>query len=103
MAAAVQAALAAVADAADTAALKSARSAHSAEGSPLAQLNARLRDVAPDRKAEFGKLVGQARARVNQALAAREQELAAAETAARLEAERVDITALPARARVGAR
>ena len=101
--AAVEAALVAIADAADTAALKSARSAHSAEGSPLAQLNARLRDVAPDRKAEFGKLVGQARGRVNQALAAREQELAAAETAARLEAERVDITALPARARVGAR
>jgi len=101
--AAVDAALVAIADAADTAALKSARSAHSAEGSPLAQFNARLRDVAPDRKAEFGKLVGQSRARVNQALAAREQELAAAETAARLEAERVDITALPARARVGAR
>ena len=40
---------------------------------------------------------------MNQALAAREQELAAAETAAQLEAERVDITALPARARVGAR
>ena len=101
--AAVHAALVAIADAADTAALKGARSAHSAEASPLAQLNARLRDVAPDRKAEFGKLVGQARGRVNQALAAREQELAASETAARLEAERVDITGLPARARVGAR
>ena len=67
-----QAALDAIAAAADTAALKAARSAHTAEGSPLAQLNARLRDVAPDRKAEFGKLVGQARGRVNQALAARE-------------------------------
>ena len=99
----MQAALDAIAAAADTAALKAARSAHSAEGSPLAQLNARLRDVAPDRKAEFGKLVGQARGRVNQAFAAREQDLAAAETAAKLEAERVDVTALPALARVGAR
>ena len=81
--AAVDAALAAIADAADTATLKAARSAHSAEGSPLAKLNARLRDVPGDKKAEFGKLVGQARGRVNQALAAREEELAAAETAAR--------------------
>jgi phenylalanyl-tRNA synthetase alpha chain len=101
--AAVDAALAAIAGSADTAALKAARSVHAAEGSPLAKLNARLRDVPNDKKAEFGKLVGQARARVNQAFAAREAELAAAETAAQLEAERVDITALAARARVGAR
>ncbi|WP_426324823.1 phenylalanine--tRNA ligase subunit alpha [Microbacterium sp. E-13] len=101
--AAVDAALEAIAGAADTAALKAVRSAHSAEGSPLAKLNARLRDVPSDKKAEFGKLVGQARARVNQAFAAREQQLAAAETAARLESERIDITAVAARARVGAR
>lgn len=101
--AAVQSALDAVAAAGDTAALKAARAAHSAEGSPLAQLNAQLRNVPGDKKAEFGKLVGQARGRVNQAFAAREQELAEAETAARLEAERVDVTALPQRARVGAR
>ncbi len=101
--AAVDAALEAIAGAADTAALKAVRSAHSAEGSPLAKLNARLRDVPSDKKAEFGKLVGQARGRVNQALAAREEQLAAAETAARLEAERIDITAVASRARVGAR
>ncbi|MDL9980559.1 phenylalanine--tRNA ligase subunit alpha [Microbacterium candidum] len=100
---AVDAALAAFAAATDTAALKAARAAHTAEGSPLARLNASLRDVAPEQKAEFGKLVGQARGRVNQALAAREGELAEAETAARLEAERVDITALAQHARVGAR
>lgn len=101
--AAVDAALAAIAGAATTAELKAARAAHAAEGSPLAQLNAQLRHVPNDRKAEFGKLVGQARAQVNQALAAREVELAEAETAARLEAERIDVTALPQRARVGAR
>ena len=100
---AVDAALAAIAAASGTAELKAARSTHSAEGSPLARLNASLRDVAPEHKAEFGKLVGQARGRVNQALAAREVELAEAETAARLEAERVDITALAQHARVGAR
>ncbi|MCR2815914.1 phenylalanine--tRNA ligase subunit alpha [Microbacterium jiangjiandongii] len=101
--AAVEAALAAIAGATTTADLKAARSAHTAEGSPLAALNAQLRHVPNDRKAEFGKLVGQARGRVTQALAARETEVAAAETAARLESERIDITALPQRARVGAR
>ncbi|NYF16400.1 phenylalanyl-tRNA synthetase alpha chain [Microbacterium sp. AK009] len=101
--AAVDAAIAAITAASSTADLKAARSAHAAEGSLLSRLNARLRDVVPERKAEFGKLIGQARGRVAQALAAREAEVAAAETAARLEAERIDVTALPARARVGAR
>ncbi|MDQ1203971.1 phenylalanine--tRNA ligase subunit alpha [Microbacterium sp. SORGH_AS_0862] len=101
--AAVDEALAAISAAADSAALKLARSAHAGEGSPLARLNARLRDVPNERKAEFGKLVGQARGQVNQALAARDAEIETAETAARLEAERVDITAIPVRTRVGAR
>ncbi len=101
--AATDAALAAIAAAADSASLKLVRAAHAAEGSPLATLNASLRAVAAEHKAEFGKLVGQARARVTQALAARESEIADAETAARLAAERIDITALPQRARVGAR
>ncbi|WP_159499511.1 phenylalanine--tRNA ligase subunit alpha [Microbacterium sp. 18062] len=101
--AAAEAALQAVAAASDSAELKAARAAHAAEGSPLARLNARLREVPNERKAEFGKLVGQARGRVTQAFVAREAEIVAAETAARLEAERVDVTALPQRTRVGAR
>jgi phenylalanyl-tRNA synthetase alpha chain len=101
--AAVDAALAAIAAASTTAELKAARNAHTAEASTLATLNAQLRHVPNDKKAEFGKLIGQARGRVTQALVAREGQLAAAETAARLEAERVDITGLPSRARVGAR
>jgi phenylalanyl-tRNA synthetase alpha chain len=100
---AVDAALAAVGAASSTAELKAARAAHAADGSPLALLNARLRHVPHEQKAEFGKLMGQARGRVTQALIAREEQLAAVETAARLEAERVDVTALAARARVGAR
>lgn len=101
--AAVANALAAIAAAGDTAALRAARAAHVGEASPLASFNAALRSVAPERKAEFGKLVGQARGRVSQALAAREAELAEAETAARLLAETLDVTALASRARVGAR
>ena len=101
--AAVSAALAAFAAVSSTTELKAARSAHIGESSALAQLNARMRDVPNDQKAAFGKLVGAGRGRVTQALAAREAELAEAETAAKLEAERIDITAAPQRARVGAR
>ena len=103
MESAVAEALAAVAAAADVAQLKAARAAHQADGSPLATLNAQMRHVPKERKAEFGKLVGAARGRVNQAFAAREEELAAAELAAQLEAERVDITAVATRTRTGAR
>ncbi len=103
VAAAVQDALAAFTAAEDTAALKAARAAHAAEGSPLAKLNASLRSVAPENKAEFGKLVGQARGEVNRAFTEREEQLAQAETTARLEAERIDITAVASRTRVGAR
>lgn len=101
--AAVDAALAAIADATDSAALKAARSAHAGEASPLAKLNAAMRDVPADQKAAAGKLVGQARGRVNQALAAQEAVVLAAEEEARLVSETVDVTALPSRWRAGAR
>ncbi|MGO1255970.1 phenylalanine--tRNA ligase subunit alpha [Microbacterium gubbeenense] len=100
---AVADALTAVVDATDTASLKQARSAHQGEGSPLSTLNAQMRHVAKERKAEAGKLLGQARGQVNQAFSAREAELKATEDAARLEAERLDITAIASRNRAGAR
>jgi phenylalanyl-tRNA synthetase alpha chain len=74
-AAAVDDALAAFAAASTSTELKAARSAHTGEASPLARLNASLRTVPNDQKAALGKLVGQARGRVNQALAAREGEV----------------------------
>ncbi|MEN9621221.1 MAG: phenylalanine--tRNA ligase subunit alpha, partial [Actinomycetota bacterium] len=91
---AVDAALAALAAAPDTTALKAAKSAHAGDASPLAALNALLRDVPADQKAALGKLVGQARARVGQAVAAREAELAAAEEQQKLAAEAIDVTAI---------
>ncbi len=100
---AVAAALEAVTAAGDSAQLRSARSEHAGEGSVLSRLNASLRSVPADRKAELGRMVGQARARVNAAIAAREAELTERERSARLEAERLDVTAVPARTRVGAR
>ncbi|MDQ1587688.1 MAG: phenylalanyl-tRNA synthetase alpha chain [Microbacteriaceae bacterium] len=99
----VDSALAAVSAATDSASLKKVRAEHLAEASPLARLNASLRDVPNDQKAAAGKLVGQARARVNQAFEAKEQEITVAENARRLAEEAVDVTAVPTRWQAGAR
>lgn len=101
--AAVDAALAAIAASGDSAALKAARAAHAADGSPLARLNASLRDVPGPEKAAAGKLVGEARGRVSAAFADAEARLSAAEEEARLAAEALDVTAVPMRGRTGAR
>ncbi len=103
VAAAVDAALAGIEAAADLAGLRAVKAAHLGENSSLARLNAALRDVVADQKAAAGKLVGQARARVNQALLERERELTEAEENARLASEVVDVTALATRWRPGAR
>lgn len=100
---AVEAALAAIDGAQDSAALTAARAAHAGEASPLAQLNATIRDLPGDQKAAAGKLVGQARARVNQALSAAEERVLVAEEEQRLAAEALDVTAVPSRWTRGAR
>jgi phenylalanyl-tRNA synthetase alpha chain len=100
---AVDAALAALAEATDSSALRAVRSQHAGENSTLATLNARLKSLPNDQKASAGKLVGQARARVNQAIAARESEVVALEETQRLAAEAVDVTAVATRRRIGAR
>ncbi|UCR89948.1 phenylalanine--tRNA ligase subunit alpha [Mycetocola spongiae] len=103
VAAAIDAALADIAAVVDSAGLKQARSAHLVEGSPLANLNAALRSVPNDQKAALGKLVGQARGRVNKAYADAEARILEAENARRLVEETVDVTALPSLYRAGAR
>jgi phenylalanyl-tRNA synthetase alpha chain len=100
---AVGAALAAADAASDTAELKAARTQHAGEHSTLARLNGGLRTVPNDQKAALGKLVGQARGRVNQAFAAKEAVLAEQENARRLAAEAVDVTEVARRGRTGAR
>ena len=103
VAAAVAAALAAFAEADDVAALKAAKTAFTGETSVLARLNSTLRNVPNDQKAAAGKLVGQARSAIAQALAAREAHVLTLEEARRLAAEAIDVTALPSLRRVGAR
>ena len=101
--AAVEAALEAVRAASTTAELKAARIAHTGEASALARLNAGIRSLPPTEKPAAGKAIGEARGRVSAAIAEREGQLAEAEQAARLAAERVDVTAAAVRVRPGAR
>jgi phenylalanyl-tRNA synthetase alpha chain len=101
--AAVNDALAAIAAAVDSAALKAVRTAHVGESSTLSQLNALMKDVPSDHKAAAGKLVGQARAEVNQAFSAREEAIVREEQTAQLAAEKVDVTAAASRWSAGGR
>ncbi|CAG7598296.1 phenylalanine--tRNA ligase subunit alpha [Leucobacter soli] len=101
--AAVEAALAAAAAASTTAELKQARGEHVGDGSTIARLNARMREVPKELKAETGKLMGQARGRLEGAFKGREAELAVQEAAERLVAETVDVTEAPVRRTGGSR
>jgi len=103
VASAVEAALVAVRLAADSAELKAARIAHTGESSPLALLNAQLRTVPAAEKAAAGRLMGQARGRVNDAVRVRERDIVAAEEATILRMQAVDVTAAALRWRPGAR
>ncbi|GIG27113.1 phenylalanine--tRNA ligase subunit alpha [Cellulomonas denverensis] len=100
---AVADALAAVAAADDLDALKAVRTAHTGERSPLALANRAIGGLAPADKATAGKTLGQARGRVNQALAARTAELEAERDARILVAETVDLTGPVDRHPAGAR
>ena len=83
--------------------LKDVRTRFVADGSPISLINATLRDVPADEKAEAGKIVGQARGEINQAFAAREALILQVEEHTRLLSESVDVTAVASRRRVGAR
>jgi phenylalanyl-tRNA synthetase alpha chain len=96
-------ALAAVAAAGDLDALTSARLAHTGERSPLALANRAIGGLAPADKAVAGRTVGQARGRLNAAIAAREAELAAERDARVLVEEAVDVTLPSDRTPRGAR
>ena len=101
--AAVNDALSALAAAVDSTALKAVRTTHLGESSTLAQLNALMKDVPGDQKAAAGKLVGQARAQVNQAFTEREEAIVREEQTAQLAAEKVDVTAAASRWSAGGR
>ena len=81
--------------------LKEARLAHAGDRSPLALANREIGALPPAAKAEAGKRMGEARGKVNEALAARTVELEKARDAALLETETVDVTTVSAQVRGG--
>lgn len=86
------AALQAIAEATTTAQLKQVRLDHNGDKSGLALANREIGALPPAARKEAGSRIGQARGKVNQALAQRQEELAQAELAAALVAEQVDMT-----------
>ena len=100
---AIDTALAEITKAGSIAELKKAKGSILGDGSALAGFSARLGKLAADQKAEAGKIVGGARAKVTEAFEAREHELSAVEEAKLLEKEAIDVTALGRIARTGAR
>jgi len=99
----VEAALVAISAAGDLEALKAARLAHAGDRSPLALANREIGALPPAAKAEVGKRMGQARARVRDALDARTAELEAERDARVLVEEAVDVTLPVDRRAMGAR
>ena len=100
---AVDEALAAVQAAADLDELKAVRLAHAGDRSPLALANRRIGSLEKSQKAAAGKLMGQARGRVNKALSQRTEVLEAERAERILVEEAVDVTAAGSRRRLGGR
>lgn len=88
----VDAALQAITAATSTAEIKQVRIDHAADKSPLALANRAIGKLEPGQRKYAGQIVGQARGKVNAALAARQKELNEAELEQALLAERVDVT-----------
>lgn len=103
VAAAVADAVSAISAASDLASLRASKVSTVGEQSPVAKLNAQLKNLPHEQKAAAGALIGQARAQLQLAFSAREAELETLEEAKQLAAESVDVTAAPAPARLGAR
>jgi phenylalanyl-tRNA synthetase alpha chain len=85
-------AVSAIAGADTLAALKQVRLDHAGDRSPLALANRGIGSLPPEARKDAGRLIGQARGAVNQALTARTTEVEAAEEERALVAERVDVT-----------
>ncbi len=85
-------AVAAIGDAVTPADLKQVRLDHSGDRSPLALANRGIGQLPAEDRKDAGRLIGQARGAVQQALAARTAEVEAAEEERALIEQRVDVT-----------
>lgn len=89
---AADAALAAIDAAATTEQLRQVRNDYTGDRSPLGLANRAIGSLEPGQRKTAGQIIGQARGRVNSAMAFRQKDLEAAELEASLLAERVDVT-----------
>lgn len=87
-----EAALAAISGAKDLEDLKEIRVAHVGDRSPIARANQSLGQLPVETRATMGKVIGTARANINQAYDDREKALSADRDARALIEERVDVT-----------
>ena len=101
--AATKDALQQIAEAKSIADLKKVRTLVLGDNSTIASFSARLGKLPADQKAEAGKIVGSARAQVNEAFDKRESALGLEEEKLQLAEESLDVTALATPARLGAR
>jgi phenylalanyl-tRNA synthetase alpha chain len=101
--AATKDALSQIASASSIADLKKVRTSVLGDNSTLASFSARLGKLPADQKAEAGKLVGSARAQINETFDKRDSALGLEEEKLQLAAESLDVTALGTPARLGAR
>ncbi|SNC72533.1 phenylalanyl-tRNA synthetase, alpha subunit [Kytococcus aerolatus] len=83
--------------------LKQARLAHLGDRAPLSLANRSIGQLPKEQKKDAGRIVGQAKGRVGQVLAQREEVLQAERAEQILREETVDVTAVPARRPVGSR
>jgi len=83
--------------------LLESRSALVGENSEISKLNASIKNMPNEFKAEAGAILGAARGKLNAAFAAREEELAKVAEALALAAETVDVTTWANHSAVGAR
>jgi phenylalanyl-tRNA synthetase alpha chain len=100
---AVRVALETVAAVGSFAELKAVKASVVGDSSAIAKLNAQLKNLPNEDKAAAGALMGQARAQINEAFAAREAQLQAEEEARQIEAERVDMSLASSPFSLGAR
>jgi phenylalanyl-tRNA synthetase alpha chain len=86
------AALSAIEAAADLEALKEVRITHVGDRSPIARANQSLGSMEVSERAQFGKVIGQAKSSINSAFESRQQVLEAERDARVLVEERVDVS-----------
>ena len=100
---ALQESLSALAAVEDAATLRGQKAQIVGENSPISRLNALIKAVPNEQKAEAGKLVGGARAKLNQAFEEKEVKLESLAANEALANEKVDMTAAPKFLKLGAR